>query len=616
MKTKKANSNNTKAGAGARVQELGRRPGLQSGKYSLHFDRVVAIDDAGDEYTVSVPMFRRADCSRVLEPMPIKLPHEVLSDHFREHEASLRSALATSDLPRAYHEHPVTVRNVAVARSFSWPLALYYDGVKFSRTDSDLGCWLVCLLTGRRWLLAHLRKSEMCHCGCLSWCSLFPMHWALSWSLTAAAKGEYPASRHDGACLDAARQAFVGFRLPFNAVFLFVKADWMEFCTTLAFPAWSSSTHPCPVCWATRETMYSVRGLSALGCPCKPKTFDEYCAACSACEIEVALDERLWRRIRASLIYDTRKNNGRGRVLGCDIPEAGLSKGDRLEPSPFTPDIGASFNADETRPLRAVFWRRSKETLARHRNPLFTMASYITPERCLVFDFLHGMALGVFKRFMAWLVWELIRANAWQFEGLGGIEMRLEHSVPHIRRNLFHWYDLEHAAGREHTRVQDLKGSMFGTNANIALNLHGAETVGFLAFGAYVLQHYGTYLGDNQALATEAWTSLDMVRRLTKEHPVSFPNHALQPFVDATKTSILAMQRLGIDDTPKVHAFIHLAASTWRQGSPAFYACWQDESLNQHLKAVAASCHRQGWALRVLRTVNTVLERSERRRQR
>ena len=54
------------------------------------------------------------------------------------------------------------------------------------------------------------------------------------------------------------------------------------------------------------------------------------------------------------------------------LPGNILLKADRLEPSNTLLDIGEGFDNLCEFPCTVVFWRRSSETIALHRNPLFS----------------------------------------------------------------------------------------------------------------------------------------------------------------------------------------------------------------------------------------------------
>eukprot|EP00969_Alexandrium_andersonii_P300733 13295026-Alexandrium_andersonii.AAC.1 len=66
-----------------------------------------------------------------------------------------------------------------------------------------------------------------------------------------------------------------------------------------------------------------------------------YDKACDDCEHKVVLNEAQRIKVRSNLIWDRRKRGSHGRALIKDIPELGLLKGDRVEPTDTMEDIAA-----------------------------------------------------------------------------------------------------------------------------------------------------------------------------------------------------------------------------------------------------------------------------------
>ena len=85
-----------------------------------------------------------------------------------------------------------------------------------------------------------------------------------------------------------------------------------------------------------------------------------------------------------------------GRALTESIPALNLERGDRLEASARLPNT-ARFNdmrPDVGERVRISFWRRSRETRVRHRNPLLGEPLCLSPHRCLGVDWQHAKSLG------------------------------------------------------------------------------------------------------------------------------------------------------------------------------------------------------------------------------
>ena len=126
-------------------------------------------------------------------------------------------------LPACYWEHTVVQ---AAAPETVAPLALYLDGVPYSQTDSVIGWWVECLVTGARFLWAVTRKRTACKCGCKGWCTFHAFFRLFHWSATALAQKRWPLRRHDGQDWQAAdhdRAAKAGSDMRMQACFLHIK---------------------------------------------------------------------------------------------------------------------------------------------------------------------------------------------------------------------------------------------------------------------------------------------------------------------------------------------------------------------------------------------------------
>ena len=161
---------------------------------------------------------------------------------------------------------------VTSARGVVWPLALYVDGVPFQRRDSLIAFYVYNLVTQVRHLMAVLRKSGICTCGCQGWCSLSPLFFFLRWSFEALATGHAPQKRHDGQPFgpgDEQWAAQAGHRIAKGAL-VQVKGDWAEFVRAFGLVAWNSTLHPCFCCHCTRDALYEVGHTSPVSGPMFP----------------------------------------------------------------------------------------------------------------------------------------------------------------------------------------------------------------------------------------------------------------------------------------------------------------------------------------------------------
>jgi hypothetical protein len=91
--------------------------------------------------------------------------------------------------------------------------------------------------------------------------------------------------------------------------------------------------------------------------------------------------------------YDKRRDGGQGRALRGPVRALGLLENDRLEPSPLLSNV-AKFEG-LTPPFEVMFWRSANETIAKHRNPLFSVPGVTISSFAI--DALHTLHLGVWK---------------------------------------------------------------------------------------------------------------------------------------------------------------------------------------------------------------------------
>eukprot|EP00969_Alexandrium_andersonii_P050824 2233455-Alexandrium_andersonii.AAC.1 len=64
-------------------------------------------------------------------------------------------------------------------------------------------------------------------------------------------------------------------------------------------------------------------------------------------------------------------------------------------------------------PCQVLFWRPSRETLVRHRCPLWDATIGLTPSRVLAVDMLHTYYLGSLQVWGACAIWALLLSGVW-----------------------------------------------------------------------------------------------------------------------------------------------------------------------------------------------------------
>ena len=300
----------SKAGATGLVTKLSFKPSSQSGHFSRHFDSIVGSRPSDkDFYRLPVPLHSRLDATRNIDSFPVVPPHEAFANEILTNPGSaveLARAIEANELPETYTNHPV-VRS-APPGTCVFPLAMYLDGVLYTRRDSIIGFFIYSVLTGVRHLVCTIRKSEVCQCGCKGWCSLFPLLSMLSWSFACMARGTYPTARHDASewtDRDEGRASLGGCEFGWRAILLFLKGDWAEYSGSLGFPSHASNSSPCPFCFSDAASLWDLEGFSHLDMPKASKTLLHYKAACNSCEILVHVRTvAQLRKITSNLFFD------------------------------------------------------------------------------------------------------------------------------------------------------------------------------------------------------------------------------------------------------------------------------------------------------------------------
>lgn len=188
--------------AGARgdgIEMMALEPGKQSGKYNQHLKKYLPVD-MSDLFIVEAPA--KIKGLRTTKKILAAAPHEVLEAESRNMLAagkSVEDMISESDWADSYLKHPHKDRPNDTRAAV--PLALYMDGVKYTRSigprqDSLIAVTLYSILSGARHVLFTIAKRDICHCGCRGWDTLFTLFEFLKWSLEAKGHGYEGLPKH------------------------------------------------------------------------------------------------------------------------------------------------------------------------------------------------------------------------------------------------------------------------------------------------------------------------------------------------------------------------------------------------------------------------------------
>lgn len=269
-----------------------------------------------------------------------------------------------------------------------------------------------------------------------------------------------------------------------------------------------------------------------MGLPFHINTPSEYDQACARCEHWVVLSEADRDRLVPLLAYDKRRGGAEGRALRTAVPELGLLANDRLEATESLMDVGKLEEVSKF-PIRICFWRRSSESMTKHRFPLFCDDVGISPAS-LALDLLHTFHLGVLTAFNKHAIWCLLEAKVWGDHETTRSE-GLQIAVLCLRSELWRWY-AERARthpGENLTRVADFVPSMLGTPSAKQLRTKAAENWGLLLFVRDALVKFRAPVGADADRLAEAADCLIKYIGVLKANGAEMPPAALQDHMAA-----------------------------------------------------------------------------------
>lgn len=583
--------------------DFGFRPSAPTGHFQRHLDTIVGTNTKVEgAYMLTVPAYDKYGLSRTtidIETIPM---HEALNSEVENNpdvQARLVASIAANEWTDHYTQH--VVKRTAPEGEVVFPIALYLDGVPFQKKDGLLAFYAYNLISETRHLLCVIRKSQICVCGCLGWCTLRPIWVFLHWGLCALASGQMPAAGPDGAPFgenDGARRQAIGAPIV-RCALLHVKGDWGEFSHSMGLPTWQSVFNPCFVCKVSQDRMKNVGAFGVLDPPYVEKQQLDYESACQRCERVVNIDsQRLHAIVLGSLFGDKRSGGGRGRCLNRAVEELGLLPGDRLEPSHLLGNVGLFESLPI--PSQVLFWRPANMTVATHRNPIFSDVTGVTIKH-LALDILHCLNLGVYKDFCTAAIWAFILGDVWQTRGRTQEEL-IRLGVSRCKNELFKWY-----ARRKQTHrftalyeLQDLRPSMLGTPNDQSLATKGAETGTLLYFCTDMLRIHAGTLGDRGAALLELGISLVVVKDTMRGCGRVLDVPAYQTIVDNAKRAFVLRENAVVHWAPKWHMLLHLVGGALIYGNPVYYTTFLDEDYNGRLATLASKLHRSTWYARII----------------
>jgi len=108
-----------------------------------------------------IPQYMKKECCRTSKKLPLYLPSEAYKAHMQDREMELDQREAKlQGLGDELVEHPVWQQALEDgSEALVRPIALYSDGVQYTKQENFLGVSVCDLLTGLSFVVAILRSS-------------------------------------------------------------------------------------------------------------------------------------------------------------------------------------------------------------------------------------------------------------------------------------------------------------------------------------------------------------------------------------------------------------------------------------------------------------------------
>ena len=164
-----------------------------------------------------------------------------------------------------------------------------------------------------------------------------------------------------------------------------------------------------------------------------------------------------------------------------------------------------------------------------------------------------------------------------------------------IKQDLVLWYRrFEHDFPRVTvTRISNLTPKMVGPHQSKKIKLKAMEAHGMLRYLVPTLRANSVLLGAKGAQLASAGECLLALSDIMKDMDVEPGLEAVHSALECWKTYIGIVRPVFEDDfSPKHHMMFHLLLRCARQGKPALYYNFMDESLNKDLKKILRNVHQ------------------------
>ena len=575
---------------------------------------------------IKIVLYDKRACRREVTTIPMRVAHFDLSSDVYTGDGGDDGFASDILSEPIYYHHPVVAK--ARADGVAWqnvkPIALYTDGVAYTKRDSFIGFFFRNLRTGVSKLAALIRKEDLCVCGCRGWCTYWFILAAIKWDFDAGASGVHALAGPLGVALNDSMAAVAGEPSQVRVAILEIRADWPAWTDLIGVRQWSHKLAPCPCCDTSLARMFSNLDLWVPnGCPFNVVAPQEYLALCNqSSKFVVIADDATRARVARALAFK-RKFRGRGLVwdfpeLRCETSGRGLAKSDRLEPSLEVPDV-ARFEHTDT-PFLATFFVNNKNSRVLHHSPVMHISGVSTDSWSI--DILHCWHLGPEGSYVGHVFFFLLRVGFYTRDAPAFLlqDDLLQAGLLQLKSDIWRYYkrraanDADSSWKKRGSRIWNLTMKMLGKRSRPILNAKGAETHGLVDCAVELL-------GDNMATLEAMGGLVALEARLL--HAAGLSAQRFNASMAASRRTIapdaynimfghyhqfvVLFERAGGWLTPKFHLMYHCIQRSRSQGNPRFSSTYRDESLNGVIARIARSCHRSSWQSMVHHKISYML---------
>ena len=198
-----------------------------------------------------------------------------------------------SSAPPAQRHHVVVEAALAagVHPSRVRRLGIFMDAAGFTKQESFEGLFINDLDTGMRFLIAVIRKAELCDCGCRGFCTFWSVHAAILSGLQTSAYGKWSLVYHlqNPFELGLRRQQRAGMSMGLVFAVTEIRADMPGYTSPMGFRASSHAYHPCCVCNICKSDLSDLDTISLDGGPSESFTDIQYRTLKFDCSVVVTI---------------------------------------------------------------------------------------------------------------------------------------------------------------------------------------------------------------------------------------------------------------------------------------------------------------------------------------